>query len=168
MYSSIRYHHCNNGVLWGRQRVSSFSSFRCPPQKQNVWINFTFEVQKLSLHLNVACHRTRRSPSFLVEVNPLFWQLAPPPPGQARPALVSPLSICKYWQGRKAPFLTERGPVLHWYYLDSSSKFWNLFLWIPWKFWPNNVVSFFPAHLHYSHPYLIFVNFGTPLHYLGL
>ena len=56
---------------------------------------------------------------------PFWWKwircfdnwLPLPLPGQARPALVSPTIHLQVLAG-KAPFLTERGPVLRWYYLD--------------------------------------------------
>ena len=67
--------------------------------------DLTVEVQKITLHLNVACHKTSNSPP----APPFCWKwircfdnwLTPPPP--------APLSICKYWQGRPCWASTPHG-----------------------------------------------------------
>ena len=54
---------------------------RSPREKTfRILSHFKREVETpITLHLNVACHRTSNSPQSLREVNPLFWQLAHSP-----------------------------------------------------------------------------------------
>ena len=142
MYSSIKYHNCNNAMKY-MSAAKSFQLLFLPPKAcvEKLW-SLASKLKSSVCIWMLPVTVPGSPPPFWWKWIRCFdnWLPLPPRPSQAC------LSLPHYpfaSIGREAPFLTERGPVLRWYYLDKCLLQKNLLLWISWKFWPNNAVSFF-------------------------